>query len=265
MAADLGHPPSRREWDRYPDRTRSASYLSRQGRGWSEVLEAAGFGHGRGGDRSIPKREIIKAIQDVSAEFGYLPRVREWKALPDGGPIGMRTIENTFGRYSRAAAAAGFLEPQRGGNQSSFRPSGVVEEAAIVAALVGYLARERRVPTRRSWIRGGEKPSMGHIEWTFGSWGHALQAAMIDARAGSEQEIPDEDLLRILRTDEARLGRWPTALEWREAEDDRPSVNTLINRFGSFDNAKSAARLYEPGSRKWNGGNLSPSSRVTSA
>ena len=166
-----------------------------------------------------------------------------------------------FGTYAAGRIVAGFVVPQRG--EAHNRPSGGVEEDAIVAALLAYLARERRAPTRRTWKAAGDSPSVDRIVRVFGTWGHALHAAMIEPSRGSSPEIPDEDLLRIIRTDRARLGRWPTAEEWRAADDDRPSVNTVINRFGSWDQVKERARLYEPGTRDWGNGNLAPSSRVT--
>lgn len=265
LAAELGHPPSKAEWKAQANPPCSVDLVESRFETYGAALKEAGFTYGRGGNRTIPKVEILQAIQDVAAQHGYLPRVREWLALTDDVPVSMRTIENTFGTYSRAAVAAGFVAPLRGGNQSAYRPSGSLDEREIVEALVAYLSRYRRTPTLRTWKAAALTPTVGRIETIFGTWGKALHAAMIEAREGSDVTIPADVLLHVLRADKVKLGRWPTADEYRNGESPRPSINTLIGRFGSWDNAKKEARPYEPGSRIWVGGNLSPSSRVTAA
>jgi hypothetical protein len=97
--------------------------------------------------------------------------------------------------------------------------------------------REHPELSARKWMRLHLRPSVHAIRLYFGSWNNARKAAGLRARQGREAHYTDEELLDVLRA-HPRL----SAVRWKRREL-KPSVFTIVKRFGSWNRARTLAGL----------------------
>jgi hypothetical protein len=128
------------------------------------------------------------------------------------------------------------------------------DQAAVIKAMRDWTRETGRRPIRRDWTPTTGAASKWRAEWPrwpsasqvsrlFGTWIDATKQAGVTS---SQQRYPDDELLAALRAEAKRLGRPPTAFEWRTTHS-APSLWTLVRRFGSWCNALEAARLETSG------------------
>jgi hypothetical protein len=170
--------------------------------------------------------ELLTALQTLADEQGGSPTAREANAHPDcpSAP----TFAQRFGSWNEALRAAG-LTP---------RPREYSDDE-LLTMLQSLATEHGRSPTAEEVTAHPDYPTVSTFKRRFGSWNTALH------EAGLDQHLPrlsDEELLTALQNLSDELGKRPSAIEVNGC-DDMASVQTYMNRFGSWNAALAAANL----------------------
>lgn len=125
-----------------------------------------------------------------------------------------------------------------------------MSRSEAAAILRGWYREHGRLPTQQEWDATGLQPCSRHIRRRWGwweLWATAAQLSLDDLQrkrplqAQPDFERRDLDLLSPLITHHDRFGRWPRSGEWERATQDHASRRTYSGRFGSWQDAISAA------------------------
>jgi hypothetical protein len=230
--ADGDDPPTRREF-RADDDTPAAATVRTQFGGWNNAVEAAGFqSRDQGGytpSQQWSKDDIISHIQRL-ATGDDPPTQQEFDADTDAPSAG--TVQNYFGSWNDAIQAAGFEPPTPGGH-TQYSENDIISH-------IQRLADGDTPPTATECNADDDAPSVPTVTAHFGSWNNAIQAAGLTPRThGAPKQYSRHDIISHIQ----RLADGdspPTTTEF-SADDDAPSVPTVIQFFDSWNTAVEAA------------------------
>lgn len=240
-----GRPPGKRDWHRRrvpgePRRPATPTVLRRFG-SWNAALQAAGLRPTL--RKAWSQAQIVDAIRAWTERTGAPPVRAEWSTRPapqEADRPTDATVIAHFGAWDVALRAAG-IEPPRNSWSAS----------EVVAAIKAFAAREGRPPTARDWMSpplpDRPRPTRSAVEECFGSWNRALEAAGF---APHRRNWDRDEILAALREFARRKGRVPRQGDWtrtsKPGEPPHPSRQTVVNQFGSWSAALTAAGLNSP-------------------
>jgi hypothetical protein len=185
--------------------------------------------------------EIIGALEAWAEEHRRSPTWADWLPRAPERPHPC-TVRRKFGTWNRALAAAG-LE-RVAGNQPRPRYFNRIDG---IKALQAWARKHRRVPHSMEWTHAApDHPCAGTIREHFGTWKNALDAAGLEpARKPVLRNKPwaTEDILQALSDWTKEHGHPPIAHDWVRASPTTPSLGTVTNHCGSWQNALTAAGL----------------------
>jgi hypothetical protein len=196
---------------------------------FSAAVEAAGF-QPRGRDWS--SEQVIDALKHWSREHGRPPTCSDWRHTSHDHP-GSRAVADLFGSWQTALIAAGLRRPW--------------EPAAIQKALRRWAKEHGRPPTSRDWQSPDttdRRPTTEHVRHACGSWAAALSSAGL---APARRRWTKEQALTALRAWTLAYGRTPHRNDWRYAALEHPQAATVVQLFGSWEQALVAAALVPSG------------------
>ena len=239
MLSSDGDPPSSTEFNSHPD-TASRTIVIRRFGTWDEAVEAAGYEPTEWGvpddedakelaaERKKEKRkEIINNIERLAN--GDIPPTREEFDQDEQAPAATTTT-TYFESWNDAVESAGF-EPNSPGRKQVYTD----EE------LIGHIQRlgdDGIAPSHRAVNDDPDAPSILVYINRFGSWQEAVDRAGMKK---SEQVYFKQDILDHL-TRISEDGVAPTMVEFDD-DDEAPSSGTVINQFGSWEEAVQEAGL----------------------
>jgi len=146
---------------------------------WNEALEAAGYEPNI--RQYIPDEDLLSDIRRVGDLIRSTPRMSDYEIY---GNFGSATVSRRFETWNDAIQKAGF-QPNR--HQNIPRDEALSELQRVANILDG-------TPTAQEFRKHGDY-SVKYIEYKFGSWNDALQAANLPLNSN----IPSDDLLSDLR------------------------------------------------------------------
>lgn len=197
--------------------------------------------------RTLSRPDVLAAIRAWARETGAPPHSKDWM-LPGGKweaeyprwPA-LHQVQQTFGSWNAAIAAAGFDARQR-----RWSPADILDAARA------YAREHGRAPRLEEWRHAapdGSQPSTTPVLNAFGTWNAMLQAAglTITHRTWTREQILDALRAWIATHDHA-----PTMHDWRRAEppDRFPTPGCVADHFGSW-NAMLTAAAIAPNRRYW--------------
>jgi hypothetical protein len=193
------------------------------------------------------KIEIIGALEAWASEHGRSPTWADWLPRTPERPHPW-TVRRKFVTWNRALAAAGLARVP--GNQP--RPSHFAKHDGVTA-LQTWARKHGRAPRSMEWAHAApEHPTAATIREHFGTWQDALNAAGLEpTRRPARRSKPwlDEDILQALRDWTSEHGHPPIAHNWVRARPTTPSVGTVLNHYGTWAKALTAAGLPANGER----------------
>jgi hypothetical protein len=167
--------------------------------------------------------DLIQDIQRVADELGRPPTSEEYG---DRGKASPATLDSHFGSFIEAIEAAGFEYSGRGCSDED-----LIQDIQRVADKLG------RPPTYSEYDDRGEFGTTT-LNNHFGSFIEAIEAAGLEH---SKQLVSDEELIQDIQRVAEKVDGPPLIREYREHG--KYSDDTLIRRFGSFNDAVDAAGL----------------------
>lgn len=239
MLSSGGDPPSSTEFHRHPD-TASRTIVIRRFGTWDEALEAAGYEAAEWGvaddedakeivaKRKKEKREQITSNIKRLAD-GDSPPTREEFDQDEEAPAATTTT-TYFDSWNDAVESAGF-EPNSPGRKQVYTDEDLINH-------IQRLSRNGIAPSHRTVNEDPDAPTVLVYTNRFGSWQEAVDRAGLEK---SEEVYLNENILDHMNR-LAENGIAPTKTEFDD-DDEAPSSNTVINRFGSWDNAVQEADL----------------------
>ena len=181
------------------------------------------------------KNELIVLLQQMAAMLGrtpYMSEINNNPQMPDSG-----TYRNHFGSYNKAVIAAGLMpNPWMNGGEALY------SDEELLDLLRQKAENLDRTPTKREVDADLRMPSEGIYRYRFGSYARAIELAQLVPNIGRREEFSEEELIKMLRTKEKRLGRTPTR---RDVDEDpkMPSGSCYISHFKSWNKALEMAGL----------------------
>jgi hypothetical protein len=166
----------------------------------------------------------------------------DWKLASAAHPQAV-TVLGLFGDWNVALEQAGLGRVRvRRHNWS---------EQEILDALRNWRRVHGRVPYSTEWAHAAaDHPSSQTVRSTFGRWDVALRAAGLSLPPRPERRsaawTPDE-VVETIRAWTAQNGRLPAGWEWLRAGPGHPAKSTVVERFGSWQAALTAAGAPLPG------------------
>lgn len=136
VAEQLGRVPTSKEFNR--NAPISTTLVTAEFESWNAAVNAAGFE-----PRTVYKsdEEILAKIKEIAAKLGRVPAHSDWVVE---GQVAASTVENRFGSWNNAIAAAGF-EPRR---QKQLQSEDVLDAIHSLASELGRAQRPRRWTNR---------------------------------------------------------------------------------------------------------------------
>lgn len=199
------------------------------------------------------KESIIEALRDAASD-GYLSvkDYKSYRARTDKECPSYVTVIRAFDSWREALLAAG-LKTGRPDELTSDEQNQYRRQRAIASIKAFSRANPDVKCTRQKydeWASSNDDVmNPAYIITTMGSWNKALQESGMSINrvspASSSAYYNDDDIMRFVK--DAMKHGVDTRAEydlWRKnhPSDDVPSFNTVVNRFGSWNNAKNRAR-----------------------
>ncbi len=185
------------------------------------------------------KPEIIGAMQAFHDHHNRSPTRAEWQHAGANHPQA-DTVDRHFRSWNDALKHAGLHTLPAPIDDAWSR-----EE--VLDALKAWTRAHGRPPTSTEWIlRGPGHPCADTVLRKFKTWKHALDAVGLAAAPSPprrNKRWPRKFVLDALRAWTGAHGRTPSVCDWIRAAPERPSAGTVINYFGSWNNALYAAGL----------------------
>lgn len=184
--------------------------------------------------RQFSNQQLLDQLAASCQRAGRSVTEKEFDEDPETTVAGI-TIRKRFHGWNEALSEIG-MEPTKHGR----KPMG---KEPIIVQLQACRDQLGRVPTGAEFceITG---LSMGTIYRAFKTWNKALaEAKLTESERGLNQRYSDEDLLLQLATVIARDGAEPSFEEF-SAEPDTVSAQAMVDRFGTWAQAKLQAHKY---------------------
>ena len=111
----------------------------------------------------------------------------------------------------------------------------------IVDACTEWTKIKGRTPHAKDWANATARyPSRTTVGYVFGSWNNMLRAAGLFGREFGGHNWSKDEIANAILDDLMRTGRWPSWHRWRRRDPDgrRPTSQTVINVFGSWNDSK---------------------------
>ena len=172
LANQLGHTPTKREFDADPDCASADTAVKAFG-SWNNFLLTAGFQPNRTPKkamRGLTKEELIVQLQVLANRLGRTPIFKEFCADPDC--TSTNTVIRHFGSWNNFLLAAGF-QPNSTPKKAM---RGLTKEELIVQLQV-LANRLGRTPTQKEFDADPDCASADTAVKAFGSWNNFLLAA----------------------------------------------------------------------------------------
>lgn len=229
VAEMLGHSPTQAEFDENrPSGAPTAGAITHRYDGtWNALKKAAGL-------KQISKtgwteQECIDYLNEVAAQIDWSPSKQDYyDHFPEGGPS-PNTFVDRFGSWTAAKEAAGC-------SHKDIQRARSIKALKEVASDLGY--------SPSLDIYDEHKPDWAPCSRTIashfgGSWSQAKREAELQTRDFSTAEC-----LESLQFVSETLGASPTVEEYESNRPpDAPSSTTIIDRVGSWNEAKRAKNL----------------------
>jgi len=231
--ADGDDPPTTREFNADDD-TPSAETVKNYFGTWNTAVEAAGCDpHEKNPNQQYSRDELISHIQRLADGDGP-PTTREFNA--DDDTPSAPTVRHHFDSWNTAVEAAGCHPHEKGPNPQYSRDE--------LISHIQRLADGDDPPTRQEYADDDDAPSPSTVLIHFGTWNTAVEAAGYDPNGkGPNQQYSRDELIshiqRLADGDDP-----PTQREYA-ADDDAPSLSTVLRHFDSWNTAVEAAG-YDP-------------------
>ena len=137
VAADLGHTPIRKEFDKHPDRICKSEVFVNKNifQNWTNALLAAGLKPVR--RRNRPKEEILELVRSVAEQLGYVPSIYTFLANQNVFSHDNRKfMKRHFGTWLNTLKAAGLKRTKRKEFVVYWTPEPIVKKEIIKAYTV---------------------------------------------------------------------------------------------------------------------------------
>lgn len=172
------------------------------------------------------RREIVETLQQLQAELGRIPKVR------DAGMPNDKLIRKVFGSYENALAAAG-MKPNRR----------YYDRKQLIAQLRTKAKELGRSPRVQELTADPRMASIQTFRKVFGSYTAALEAAKLPpVPAGKGHCYTRDELITQLQAKYTSAGEVPTTAD-ANSDPGMASANVFVRMFGSFKLALEAAGI----------------------
>jgi hypothetical protein len=228
-----GHTPRIEEWLDRPAGTPGVGSVNTHFGSWNAGLRAAGLRvtHRQG---HWTRERVLAALQRDASRRGRAPTREEWARPARGRPSGS-TVAKLFGTWNAGLRAAGLpLNSER----DKWTPGAVVDALRRLEHELG------RQPTSQDLVcPPAGYPNTAIITRKLGSWSAACRELGWSTRQCVIAD--DAQMLHALRTAAAELGANFGVHQYTTIASTRgwPSAKAIAARFGTWNDAKSVARL----------------------
>lgn len=175
---------------------------------------------------------IIEKIRNFYTEYNKVPTSRDFQKLT--GYPGATTVQRHFGSWNAAIAAAELEQ-----NTASYLK--ILDKNSIIKLIQQYYARYIKIPTTRDFDSNPAYINSTTVINYFNSWNAAIEAAGF-AVYKKELIYTDEELLSAITSFYIEYDRVPNNRDFI-SNPEYPSYTTIVNRFGSWNNAITKAGL----------------------
>lgn len=216
--------PTKSYFNNYFDRTPTASTVAERFDGWNNAIREADV---------IPthqptRKEMISQLLHLSD--GETPPTRD-EFISHPRTVSRVTIRDRFGDYTNFVTTAG-LEPRENHRQPDYSKEDIIQQ-------ISRLADGTDAPSQTVFGDNPETASVTTVRRYFGSYNQAVREAGYEPNPPEQKGLADEDVLEQIKN-ESEDGVAPTSKEFR-SKSDTVSIDTVIDRFGSWNAAVEAA------------------------
>lgn len=206
---------------------------------WNQALEKAGLPV----YKRNPDKKPVEKSKTYSDEF-ILSQLR--RCYEEHGNVSMKTYSNAgykpgrtliakqFGSWNKAVQAAGLDAVSNHSKQFSHED--------IFQQLRECYEENDNFLSMDIYVASNRSPKVATIIKYFGSWNEAIKQAGLQPNASNIELYTDEDILNALRDFYLRNGHYISTTLYQESGT-RPGLPVIQKRFGSWNNALSAADI----------------------
>lgn len=208
---------------------------------WNEAIVTAGLEPIQ--RHSIPREDILEAIQTLAERLGYAPSQQK---MADEGSVSVDAAVAEFGSWTDAVRAAGY-KPVSESIADGRVPNWRVPTSDIIAAIRELAETKGRAPCATEMIEEGSiRPDL--VRTRFESYDEGVRAAGLEPYHPKQAEkATNAEVLDAIRDLGAELGQTPTM---REMETHGGySVSLVRRRFGNWNEGLRRAG-FEPNLRR---------------
>lgn len=209
--------------------------------------------------RTYSEKEIAESLRALTLKLGHLPRQKDiYEASGQGDFPSLKAIRKRYGSLGKACQIllldeiAGKLTQKQAPRPFAWAEDEIIESLQKLTRRLGHLPRYQDVDEASS---RGETPSTTTLENRFGTFSKAIKKARLEELVTDQPpdwskrmvKYTKKDIIRSLRDLTEHLGRVPTLSDSAEASrlGTCPSKSRIVEKFGTLEKARRAARLYE--------------------
>jgi hypothetical protein len=231
-ADELGHSPTRSEYEGLDIAPSASAIRSRFGGSWNEAKELAGLESWEKCPPKYDREDCLESLRSAAEQLGHSPSMNEYIGL--GLSPSVSAIRKLVGKWNTAKEAAGI-------RSFSVRKDRMRDytDAECIEALQEAARRVGRSPTRREYVELDLSPREGTITRRLGngSWNAAKERAGLNPSS----DYTEQDCIEAVRRAADELGHSPFKLEYADLEIE-PSAGT-IQQICGWNEAKDQAGL----------------------